>query len=69
MIVNPDHELTKKAGEHWYKILALALHKQGQTRLVITKDDLGTLSETALLISEEPEGLVLSLHPVSSLES
>lgn len=45
--VNPNHPVTSTLHDHWHKVAAVVMLKQGLTEMEITEEDLAQL-ETAL---------------------
>lgn len=55
-VLNPYHPITQMAQANWYKLLTIAMHKLGQTKIEISKEDLIGLQGRALAINSAPNG-------------
>jgi len=60
--LNPNHPMTTALREHWMKMAALLVAKQGG-HVVITSDDIASLGDCGLFLTmrELPDGIHLRL--------
>ena len=63
MELNPHHPTTRKFSDQWHKLLAVMMHKNGVTHVVITAADVEAATATGLNISvqELKDGIHLRL--------
>lgn len=60
--LNPNHPVTQAVHDHWHKLCALLMHKQGLQRVVITAEDIKALENGAsIAVQEKHDGLHLFL--------
>lgn len=64
MEINPNHPVTAAMNDQWHKIVALLMHKCGQTDIAITAEDLNAFMNSgygAVAIRTDRELIELTL--------
>lgn len=59
--LNPNHPVTRAISDHWHKLTALVMQKQGLDRIVISASDIANMPEMFITVQELPDGLHLRL--------
>lgn len=70
--LNPEHPVTSAMHDHWHKIVALIMYKQGLKEVKITMDDMHELQKqyanTMPVVIVEEIGEVLSVRIITEQE-
>ncbi len=70
MELNPNHPVTAANREHWHKLCALLMVKQGLTTVEFTMADVARLhgSDAAIVVDEREGRLRLHMMPMQEAE-
>jgi hypothetical protein len=61
MELNPNHPVTSKVHDEWYKIAAILVNRETNGRTLITMEEVKRLSGKVITIRDTPAGIELRI--------